>query len=704
MIPILYESTETQFNTNGIGRLADAITCYAAEARNGEYYLDMTYPISGKHYKDIQNGRLILARPEPGKEPQPFEIKHISRPMNGIISIEAVHISYRLSNIPVMPFTARSASEALDGLVKNSAEPNPFTVWTDKTVSADYTLDKPQSFRACLGGTEGSLLDTYGTAEYEFDRFRVLMHLHRGTDRGVVIRYGKNLTDIKQEESIENTVTGICPYWTGNVNDQSVTVTLPEKVIQSDAAGKYAYHRTVTVDLSQEIKLPEGTDQPTVDMLRAAAKQYVAEHDFGVPEVNLTVSYVDLADTVEYRDKQTEQVNLCDTVTVVFDRLGVNATAKVISVEYDVLLDRYNKIELGSYKNRLSDTILKNSTQTADLDKRMTAAVNDALKKIKENQDTFTKALQDEMERADKNTDEMIKSLKNLTGHAFIHYTEDGQPFEFIVSDNTDLSKAVKVWRWNENGLAYSSTGYNGTYAGAAITADGAINANSITTGKITAVDIEGVNIIGAHITATYKYTVKASDYDDSSLDEIDYIISGRADVTPERLRKYDLNKDGKIDDTDRTTVENMVSTKTDYTVEEKIDMDPSTGKLDVGGTTIQNGFVDTYSVNSEIISTGSVTSSEYMYLNEEGYSNQGLNGAASFIDFMTQNEYMIYFNGGLMTNLEKLPVDVKNFVPLITEVNGGSRHDIRIGWSGSRLVFYVDNQNVCSLPNGYRP
>ena len=130
----------------------------------------------------------------------------------------------------------------------------------------------------------------------------------------------------------------------------------------------------------------------------------------------------------------------------------------------------------------------------------MTEAVDNALKKIKENEDAFTKALQEEMERADENTDEMIKSLKNLTGHAFIHYTEDGQPFEFIVADNTDLSKATEVWRWNENGLAHSSTGYNGTYAGAAITADGSINADYITTGKITAVDIEGINIKGASI------------------------------------------------------------------------------------------------------------------------------------------------------------------------------------------------------------
>jgi phage minor structural protein len=689
MIPILYESTETKFDTNGLGRLAEAITCTVTEERNGEYYLDMTYPISGMHYKDIQTGRLILARPEPGKETQPFEIKHISRPMNGIISIEADHISYRLSNIPVMPFTASNAAEALNGLVKNSAETNPFTVWTDKAVTHDYKLDKPQSFRACLGGTEGSLLDTYGTAEFEFDRFRVLMHLHRGTDRSVAIRYGKNLSDIEQEESIENTITGICPYWTGTINDQSVTVTLPEKVIQSDTAEKYAYHRTVTVDLSQEIKLPEGTDRPTEDMLRAAANDYMNKHSFGVPEVSLTVSYVDLADTVEYKDRQTEQVNLCDTVTVIFDRLGVDAAAEVISVEYDVLMDRYNKIELGSYKNRLSDTILKNERQTADLAGRMAADVNDALKKIQENKDTFTEALQEEMERADENTDQMIKSLKNLTGHAFIHYTEDGQPYEFIVADNTDLSKAAKVWRWNESGLAYSSTGYNGTYAGAAITADGSINADYITTGKITAVDIEGVNIEGVNIRGA---TIKGSEFSTrvGEQEEVISVSKGTVNtiigstVVGSLYAAYGVNADGSTNEKRGVAL----------SIEDSDNL-----WLSYRNGTYENGrnkYSNILSASGQDI--------------KDGHTPRIANTATGFMNFGVTlggngvqshpNNYGIEIEHGLI----KSWLTPRAGLVRVNDVLSDKDHDISIGWDGSNLLFWVDNTNVCTLPSGYKP
>lgn len=469
MIPILYESTETKFASNGLGRLGDASSCSVKEARNGEYYLTMNYPITGRHYKDIQLGRLILAVPEPGKESEPFEIKNISRPINGLITITANHISYRLSSIPVMPFTASTCSDALSGLVKNSAELNPFKVWTDKNVTANYILDKPQSFRACLGGTEGSLLDTFGTAEYEFNRFTVKMHLHRGTNKGVCIRYGKNLTDVTQEESIENTVTGICPYWSGSVDNVNVVVTLPEKVLESDSADKFAYKHTAVVDLTQDINLPEGVNKPTEETLRKAAESYMQKHEFGVPDVNLTVSYQDLADTVEYAGKTKEQINLCDTVTVIFEKLGIEATAKVISVEWDVLGERYTSIELGSYKTAITDTIYQNHQDEVAQRKIASMKISDALQEAKDN------------------ANKQIKDLKNLEGYAFVHYNEQGRPYEFIVADSDNLNKAVNVWRWNQGGLAHSSTGYNGEYSNVAITQDGAIVADFITAGILNA-------------------------------------------------------------------------------------------------------------------------------------------------------------------------------------------------------------------------
>ena len=370
MIPVLFESTETKFDTsvsNGLGRLYEATSCICTEKRNGEYYLTMEYPFASEMYKYLEKGRYILAEPSSNYRPQPFEIDTISRPMGGVVTVTAWHISDHLRYIPVMPFTASSCADALNKLKTYSSEPNPFTVWTDKDVTAPFTNKVPRSFKACLGGEENSLLDVFGTAEYEFDMYNVKMHLHRGKNRGVTVRYGVNLKDLKQEDSIANTVTGITPYWHGTIDQKDVTVVLPEKNIQSDKADRFPYHRTEAVDLSSVIKLPEKVKQPTVDMLRDAAKTYMKGKSYGVPDVSLTVSYEDLAGTEEYSSDETLQVNLCDTITVIFENLNVNATAEVISVEYDVLKEAYTKLELGSYKDTLSKIIYQNSIMQNNL-------------------------------------------------------------------------------------------------------------------------------------------------------------------------------------------------------------------------------------------------------------------------------------------------------------------------------------------------
>ena len=214
MIPVLFDAAASTFKTNGLGRLSSAKSCKVTEERNGQFELEMDYPISGEHYGDIALSRIICAVPADGKDPQPFRIYQISKPLNGVVTVYARHISYRLSLIPAVPTdeTASSAEGALKLLKANAAEECPFSFESDVTTEGTYTIDTPASIRSQLGGTSGSVLDVYG-GEYEWDNWTVRLHKARGYDTGIVLRYGKNITDIKQEESIESTVTGVLPFW-----------------------------------------------------------------------------------------------------------------------------------------------------------------------------------------------------------------------------------------------------------------------------------------------------------------------------------------------------------------------------------------------------------------------------------------------------------------------------------------------------------
>ena len=239
----LFESTAISFLSNGLGALPDASKCEVVEERNGSYELELEYHISGKRYSDIELRRIIVAKPNPYSAPQPFRIYNISKPINGLVTVKAEHISYDMTGYPIMPFKAGSAAEAFEGLKRHSVVDCPFEFYTDQDASGELELVKPLSMRALLGGSENSILDVYG-GEYEFDGYQATLHANRGANRGVTIRYGKNMTDLTQEENCSDVYTAVYPFF---YSDEWGLVDLPEKMVQ--APGTYDYVRVYPLDV-----------------------------------------------------------------------------------------------------------------------------------------------------------------------------------------------------------------------------------------------------------------------------------------------------------------------------------------------------------------------------------------------------------------------------------------------------------------------
>ena len=229
MIPVLYEGDETRFISNGLGRLSDCISCSVTEQRNGIYELELTYPETGIHAKDIKKGRIILSAHQDGDDLQPFDIYRISKPLDGIFTVNAHHISYRLSKSTVLPFTAGSAAETISSLPAHIVPETPFTFWTDKSVVKEYNLQVPTSARSVLGGAEGSILSVFGKGEYLFNRFEVRLYLNRGENAGVTIRYGKNLAALEDVTDESDIFSGVVPFWSSPETGELVL--LPEPVV-----------------------------------------------------------------------------------------------------------------------------------------------------------------------------------------------------------------------------------------------------------------------------------------------------------------------------------------------------------------------------------------------------------------------------------------------------------------------------------------
>lgn len=453
MIPVLYKSTETNFTTQGLGALTDAISCYVTEERNGIYELEMEYPQTGVHFDDIQNGNIIMAIPSPYRDVQPFRIYKVTKPLNGNVTVYANHISYDLNKIPVNPLSATTVSSALSGLKDNMQIQNNFLFWTDKTTAADFSYAVPAACRSLLGGQEGSILDVYG-GEYEWDRFTVRLHNQRGADSGVVIRYGKNLTKLNQEGDITNLVTGICPYW---YSDGTLVMCNPPIIYRDGMTAQSA----IPVDMTDRFE-----EAPSQAQLQEAAESYIESNDIGEPSVSITVEFVQLAQMSGYEHLALlEKCDLCDTVKVQYEEAGIDVTAKIVSIQTDVLLEKYESMEIGSIRANIAQTIADQQAQISQIGSSSM------------------------LQQAIQNATNWITGGRG--GYVIFQLNADGQPDEILIMDTPSVETAQKVWRWNQGGLGYSKSGYDGPYE-TAITQDGAIVADFITAGTMLANIIKG--------------------------------------------------------------------------------------------------------------------------------------------------------------------------------------------------------------------
>lgn len=426
MNPVLFSADASSWDSFGIGVLSDAISCIVEEERNGSYELEMEYPITGAFYSQIGFRSLIVAKPNFADNPQPFRVYQISKPLNGIVTINAEHISYDLSGYANDTFTAQGIQAAMSGIISGNTRPVncPFIFSSDMSKTQTMSIGYPVSIRAAMGGIAGSMIDVYG-GEWHFDGYHCILNAARGANRGVRILYGKNLTSLVQEANNANVYTAVMPYYYNkDTGDKRV---LTEKTIQ--VPGTFTFQRVLPLDLTSEFE-----ELPSEAQLRTRAAKYIEDNNIGVPKVNLTVGF-------QYLEGLADRIDLCDTVSVGFDALGVSATAKCIRTKWDVLKDRYIEVELGSARKSLAGTI----AETSEIEKEITKYSSEY-----------------------KATTERIANTVtgNTGGYIVLNDTDnDGKPDEILIMDSPSKGTAVNVIRMNSSGIAFSKTGYNGTYS-----------------------------------------------------------------------------------------------------------------------------------------------------------------------------------------------------------------------------------------------
>ena len=338
-------STLVTSNTNGLGHV-QPLSCLVTEELNGGYEAEFQVLTTDKYFDLLENNGLVKIKVGDGSE-QIFRIYSISKPINFVVTVKAAHITYDLSKVVVTPFTATGAVNTKNQMLAHILGTYPFDMTTDiSNTTSTFNLTIPRSFRECLGGYEGSLLDVF-RGEYEYDNLTVKMLARRGADNGVRIAYGKNLTDFNQELNNQNVYDAVYGY---AVVDE----------VTYQASGIYNKTGATTpkvknVDFSNKYDTGE---VPTAAELLAYATTYATNNDIEVPRVSMKVSFIPLWQTDEYKSiLPLERVKLGDTVHIFFDELGVEASSRVVKTVWNTLTEKYDEIELGDKKSNLNTVI-----------------------------------------------------------------------------------------------------------------------------------------------------------------------------------------------------------------------------------------------------------------------------------------------------------------------------------------------------------
>lgn len=435
---------------NGLGGLPDAIECIVSHEINGIYELQMRYPVTGQHFDEIESGRFIMAKPDDLTPAQPFRVYRITKPLNGVVTVYARHICYDMQGIIVEPFSAGSLTEAFQTIPTVLTPANSFIFQTTRSVASGMEIKEPRPLWKLLGGQAGSILDVYG-GEWDFDGYNVKLVTRLGIDRGVTIRYGKNMTGLEQDATIEAAFSGVYPFWYDE--ETNTLVTLTEKFVT--VPGAVVTDRVLSLDCSDDFDT-----QPTEQDLRDRANAYISANSVGNAKTSWKVSFVS---STGYEDdlRLLEQVQLGDTLGVHYERMGVDATARAVKTEYDVLADRYKAVTIGRVKQSLAQIIVDQQERT----------------------ESQFEGVKSDIEHAVDNATDFIKHGE---GYMRFIYNASDELTEIVSLDDPDITQAQNVWRWNNGGFGFSSTGYSGQYT-TAITQNGAIVCDFLTAGTLNA-------------------------------------------------------------------------------------------------------------------------------------------------------------------------------------------------------------------------
>lgn len=347
--------------------MVDTISCNVTEELQGDYLLNLTYPTEAILSDKIAVNTFIVAQVDELQKDglQLFRIRKVTTDgISGTITVEATHISYDTNGVvyrifddhygEVTPSFAANDDGHTHKMRSIGSMYNYFPFYSDFNYSASnfYGFGNnglPTTARAMIGENENSYIKLVNL-EPQYDNGTTYLLVRRGTDRNVTLRYGRDITAISQSVDASDCIAFIGGYYRKENRG-----TYTNSAHYPDHNTWDAYCPSKVIDFTSEIEDSVSTSDIPAKILELINKEIAANPDADKPKVQIDVSFErsDVANTYA-SILEAQQIRLGDSVKVYYPPMNVNTTVRVVKTDYDVLLNRYNSISLGSIQTTLA--------------------------------------------------------------------------------------------------------------------------------------------------------------------------------------------------------------------------------------------------------------------------------------------------------------------------------------------------------------
>lgn len=465
----LHDSRTKNFNNNGLGILRDCVSAKVCEVLNGEFNINITYPVGGYLYQYLIEDNIIVTDVGYGNR-QAFRIKNVNKRLDNI-EVYATHIFYDLNDNLLEDIYPKSQTgeTVINYILSHAQYEHNFIGYSNIVEISTARYVRKNLVEALIGEDSNSFINRWG-GEIIRDNYNITMVNKRGVANGMQIRYAKNLTGIQFQIDRTTVGTRIMP----KAYDGTL---LPEKYIDSPNIDLYP-HPIIRIIEYSDLKLAgeDGDGYATTTELYEAMRNRVQEefeNEIDKPTITTTVNFIELANTKEYEQyKELEKLNIGDYTTVYVPHLEINITQRVYKTNYDVLLGRFVEFEMGYVKSNYITQIIKSEANMQNV----------VLPSIVE------QATQSSTEQVNYQIEEQVNAA--LAG--YVYKTKEA----LYVMDSSSLNAARKIYKWSKLGLTYSSNGVDGPYE-TVMSQEGEVNADFIKSGTI------DPKLIGAGINAS---------------------------------------------------------------------------------------------------------------------------------------------------------------------------------------------------------